>query len=204
MEPWQDILDFWFEGINDSTTFNWEENPFKKWFVKDPQFDQQLKEKFEARFEKARDGEFKEWEGSPRGRLALFILLDQLPRNMFRDTAGMFATDDIALALTLKSISDRFDQELELVERIFCYLPLQHAEDIQHQKLSLRVYEDIVETSRTKCPQNTAFFESTLNYADKHLKVIEQFGRFPHRNILLGRESTKDEEEFLSKPGSSF
>ncbi len=199
-----DVLQFWFEGIDDSTPIDKSRNPFRKWFTKDKGFDEEVRRRFEADMESARLGQYQDWESAPNGRLALILLFDQFPRNTYRNTPKMFEYDLLALNLTKKFLTDHSDEKLNLIERVFVYMPLQHAEELSIQKESLRCFSSLVELSRKKNPGNTPYFENTLGYAQRHHDIIERFGRFPHRNAILNRPSTKEEAEFLAKPGSSF
>jgi len=197
-----DILEFWFEGIDDGILFDRGRTPFRKWFRKDPQFDQEIKVKYEKIYEQAKEDRFKEWEMSSQGRLALIILLDQFPRNMYRNTPQMFAADKEALSQTLACVAGKKDKELMLIERVFCYMPLMHAEDPEMQERSVQYYRQLVETAGMRKPDNSPYFEYTLQYAVAHRDIIARFGRFPHRNFMLQRESTSEEKEFLeTSPG---
>ena len=204
MNDIQQILTFWFEGLNDRIQIDKNAPVVRKWFMKNERFDQEIKDKFQATFLKARQGEYKKWEDIASGRLALVILFDQFSRNIYRGTAQAFAADSLALELTLKSFKDNKDQELQLIERLFLYMPLMHAENLEVQDISIGQFHNLVEESKIQSPQNTAYYEYTLKYAKSHRDIIKRFGRFPHRNAGLGRRSTKEEEEFLKKPGSSF
>lgn len=204
MDKVNEILDFWFEGISDGTLIDKEKPPVKKWFEKNPAFDNEIRNRFEGDLVQARQGKYKEWEKTAAGRLALIILCDQFSRNMYRDTKGMFESDPLALGLTVRSIKDGTAQELQLIERVFLCMPLMHAEDLKMQQLCVRCFEEIVEESQKKSPQNTGYFKYNLSYAQKHRDIIARFGRFPHRNRILKRTSTPEELGFLKKPGSSF
>jgi len=198
------ILEFWFQGLNDNDHLTEKKSITSCWFVKDAAFDQEIKEKFEKDILSAKEGKYMSWEEGARGRLALIILYDQFTRNIYRATAKMHETDLLALNLTLQSISDGKDRELQFIERVFLYMPLMHSEDIERQEQSAEVFNKLVEESKEACPQNTAYFNSNLDYAIKHLDVVKVYNRFPHRNKMLSRESTPEEVEFLQKPGSSF
>ena len=193
------ILQFWFEGITDQTPIDKRALPFRKWFAKDERLDAEIKETFEAQLILARGGQCREWENSFPGRLALIILFDQFSRNMYRGTAKMFETDSLALDLSLRSIEEKIDGEWQLIERIFLYLPLMHSEDSDIQKLSLRCFEKLAGEAKHKFPQNVSYYEYNFFYAQKYCSVIEQFGRFPHRNIFLARISTVEESAFLRR-----
>ena len=198
-----DILKFWLGDLNDESRID--KSPVsRRWFRGDKQLDEEIRKKFEDNLKKAARGELSSWEEGPRGRLALVILFDQFSRSMYRNTPQMFACDSLALNLTLRTMFKKIDQQLQLVERVFLYMPLQHAEDIELQKLSLQRFESLVIQSEKMCPSNTPYYASTLQYAKRHHDIIAEFGRFPHRNAILNRSSTEGETDFLKKPGSSF
>jgi len=199
-----EIIHFWFEGIGDGTIIDNKITPFSKWFTKNPQFDHLIQKRFEVDLKNAAEGNYTAWEQSMRGRLALILLFDQFSRNMYRNTPSMFAYDDRALALSLKSIQEKKDKDLLLIQRVFLYMPLQHAEDLSVQKLSLRCFQRLLDDSRTVNPTNAAYFKYNYTYAQKYFEIIERFGRFPHRNAILNRSSTQEEMIFLKQPGSSF
>jgi uncharacterized protein (DUF924 family) len=163
--------------------------------------DQQMRARFGALFERAARGELDSWADSPRRRLSLLILLDQFPRNMFRGTARAFACDDKALALALSGMQSAADAALDVVERMFFYMPLQHAERPEVQEESVIAYRRLL----SEAPEQLrSTFEGALRSAENHRDIIAQFGRFPHRNRLLGRDSTAVEEEWLRIGGNSF
>ena len=204
MNKIQEILDFWFEDLTDDKLLDRNSKAVKKWFMKDEKFDAEIRAKFGEDYDKARGGGHKNWEAAARGCLALVILLDQFSRNIFRDTPKAFETDSLALDLSFRSIREKRDAELLLVERIFLYMPLMHVEDRAVQKLSLQFFETLVHESRKKSPQNTPYYEYSFEFAKRHQAIIEKFGRFPHRNAILNRVSTPEETAFLEKPGSKF
>ncbi|MCK4881905.1 MAG: DUF924 domain-containing protein [Candidatus Omnitrophica bacterium] len=181
------ILDYWFEGVSDATAIDKKSSPFKKWFIKDEQVDDEIRERFEADLTKAADGEYKDWEGSARGRLALILLYDQFSRNIYRDMPRMYAYDALALDLTLRSIDQQWDRELSLIQRTFLYMPLMHFEDPTLQQLSVKCFTGLVEESKAKIPANTHYYEYSLKYAKGHYDTVLQFGRFPHRDAILNR-----------------
>ena len=204
MDNIQEILTFWFEGLNDRTHIDKNALSVRKWFMKNERFDQEIKDKFEVILLKARQGEYKKWEDIALGRLALVILFDQFSRNIYRGTAQAFAADFLALELTLKSFKDKKDQDLQLIERVFFYMPLMHTENLKVHDISVNQFHNLVEESKTQSPHNTSYYEYTLKYAKSHRDIIERFGRFPHRNEILNRPSTKEELSFLTQVGSRF
>ena len=185
------ILDFWFLR-EDEAGYG---KRRKAWFVKDPEFDREIFTHFKADYDQAASGELSCWEEAPRSCLALIILLDQFPRNLFRGTPQVYATDAKALSLTQHAVAKGFDRELPLVQRWFIYFPLGHSENLAHQRQVVDLCHQLGEDP------DSLFITSA---AIRHLEVIERFGRFPHRNHILGRTTTPAEAEFLQQPDSSF
>jgi uncharacterized protein (DUF924 family) len=185
------VLAFWF-GEDWQTAIV---KPQKKWFAKDPIFDQAVKEWFLGTYEQAVEGRFESWMETAMGALALTIVLDQFPRNIFRDTAQAFASDSQALMVANYALDRDFDQDLPPVMRVFFYLPFEHSENSDHQARCVQML-----TPFASDPELKGYYEFAL----RHQAVIEQFGRFPHRNALLGRPDTIAEVEFLQQPGSGF
>ncbi|MGJ8682568.1 DUF924 family protein [Paraglaciecola sp.] len=179
MQPKQ-ILDFWFKEIEPS-----------KWFVKDLDFDQLLEEKFGCLLKPAQHCELFDWRKTAQGRLAEIIVLDQFSRNIFRDTPQAFASDPLALALAQEAVISGTDQEISAVERNFLYMPYMHSESLIVHEQAVKLFE-----------QNG--IQPSLEFEIKHKVIIEKFGRYPHRNQILGRESTSEEIEFLRQPDSGF
>ena len=170
------VLDFWFGQER------------KRWFEKNPAFDEEIRARFLPLYEKALQGALEDWTGDARGCLALVILLDQFPRNMFRGTARAFAGDERARACARRILEQGWDKAMTPDERTFAYLPFEHSESIEDQELSLQLFEG----------------NPNHEWARKHWQIIRRFGRFPHRNAALGRPSTPEEIEFLKEPGSGF
>lgn len=177
---YEDVINFWFHEIE----------PAQHW-KKDLEFDQLIKQRFGELHRKASLCELFEWRESAQGRLAEIIVLDQFSRNMYRDTPLSFAFDAQALVLAQEAVALETDEALSAEERTFLYMPYMHSE-------SLKVHEVAVELFTKNGIQNNLDFEI------KHKVIIERFGRYPHRNVILGRESTKDEIAFLKEPDSSF
>jgi uncharacterized protein (DUF924 family) len=198
------ILDYWFKGLDDRTEVDLELPHVKRWFSGDKATDREIRERFEADHLQAARGEYKAWENTPRGRLALVILLDQFPRNLYRNSPKAFATDPMALDLCSRSMEDGFDELLALIERTFLYMPLMHAESVEMQEKSKQQLSLLVELAKERSPMNVGYFTYSHEFAVKHAVIIERFGRFPHRNAILGRLSTPEEVEFLKGPDSSF
>lgn len=186
-----DILSFWFGSPNDRTFGK----PQKAWFTKDLEFDQSIRSQFLGDYEKAARGELNPWKEAPYSCLALILLLDQFPRNLFRGFPQALATDAPALEIAQWAIAHQFDRGLLPLERWFIYLPFEHSEDLACQHQSIALFQQL------ESDADSAF---AINYAIRHYQIIERFGRFPHRNAILGRESTPEEVAFLQEPGSSF
>lgn len=195
----ESVLDYWFGAPG--TTREIAERQSKLWFGKLPEKDREVSERFTPTFNAAIAGALDTWALTPRGRLALVIVLDQFPHHIHRDTPQAFAQDAKALALSLAAIATGEDQSLALIERVFLYLPLEHAESLEMQDLAVAHYQQLVDAA---APSERALFENFLDYAHKHRDVVARFGRFPHRNAILGRASSPEEIEFLKQPGSRF
>jgi len=185
-----EILDFWF-GPPSSPGYG-ASRP--EWFRKNPSFDAEIRERFGAAIETALAGGFADWT-APRAALARVLLLDQFTRNSFRDSARAFAGDPLALATAEASIARGDDRALIPVERWFMYLPFEHSEDLAKQERGIALC--------TRLRDETGLADP-LVWVEKHAAVIRRFGRFPHRNAVLGRESTPEEIDFLARPGSRF
>ena len=189
----QDILDFWFLP-EDHPDFGQQR---AVWFRKDDAFDAAITERFGSLIGQAVAGGLREWDlQGPRGVLARILVLDQLTRNAWRGTPASFSGDALALDAALQLDESGADQALLPVQRVFAYLPIEHAEDMRMQERSVALF--------TKLAQENEGFESVLDYAQRHRGVIGLFGRFPHRNPILGRASSAEEAAYLAQPGSGF
>lgn len=193
------ILDYWFGASGSAREIA--ERQSKLWFGKQPEKDREVSERFTPTFNAAATGSLDAWMVTPRGRLALVIVLDQFPHHIHRDTADAFAQDEKALALTLAALAAGEDRSLTLIERVFLYLPLEHAEWLAMQDLSVAQYQQLADEA---AESERALFDNFLDYAHKHRDVVRRFGRFPHRNAILGRPSSAEEIAFLQQPGSRF
>jgi uncharacterized protein (DUF924 family) len=175
------------------------------WFETNPQLlgqqDELIRSQFQELVERAGRGELAGWADSPRRRLSLIILLDQFPRQIYRGTVRAFAYDTEALGLTLSGMQLAADGALNLIERLFFYMPLQHTEATEVQDESVSAFRRLVAESP---PQLRSTFEEALEWAENHRSLIRQFGRFPHRNAILGRASTPEEQAYLKKNSESF
>ncbi|MGB3135874.1 MAG: DUF924 family protein [Nodosilinea sp.] len=188
------ILRFWFGDPDDLKGEYGQQR--QVWFKKDKAFDDEIRRLFLEDVERAAAGELVAWREEPRSCLALLLLLDQFPRNLFRGDARSFATDRAALDVANHGITQCFDQQVIPVERIFFYLPLEHSENLADQERCV----ELVRSLAASHPE----LKSYLDYAQRHRDVIQQFGRFPHRNEILARETTPAEADFLLQPGSRF
>jgi uncharacterized protein (DUF924 family) len=195
----EDVLAFWFghESGNSATA----EAQKKLWWAKDAVVDAEIRERYGALVASAAGGAHREWAREPRGRLALILLFDQFPRNIYRDTPQAFAHDGLALRLALDGIAAGADRELRAIERVFFYLPLEHSETVEMQERSVALFTALA-AGVPEADRGT--FAGFTDYAVRHRDVVHRFGRFPHRNRILGRESTAEEQAFLKQPGSSF
>lgn len=187
-----ELLNCWFgqPGVADLPT----SDRTNMWFGNNEQIKKELVESFAPEFDQAAKGQLTTWEESPRGRLALIILLDQFPRYLHRHSSQAFAFDKTALGLAEDGIKKAMDHSLTLIERVFFYMPLVHAEDDAVQEQSIRLYQALAGLSM---PETTQIYQLFLAYAYAHFRVIKEFGRFPQRNAVLQRESTPAELDFL-------
>lgn len=177
----EDVIQFWFEEIE-----------VKQWWVKDERFDRHIIERFGHTHARAASCELDDWRQSPRGRLAEVIVLDQFSRNIYRDRPESFASDPLALALAQVAIAVGTDRELDSQQqRCFLYMPYMHSESAEVHRTAVQLFTDLGE-------------ESNLDFELQHQSIIERFGRYPHRNEILRRQSSEPEVAFLSQPGSSF
>ncbi|MHA3736141.1 DUF924 family protein [Pseudomonas sp. Eth.TT006] len=195
--PWQPLLDWWFGHAESPDEISADKG--KLWFGKRDSQDLEARERFGVLVDQALAGELTDWTQRPEGWLALVLLLDQLPRMIFRDSPKAWSGDLRAQKLVAQGIAADFDRQLKPIQRVFIYLVFEHCENLAAQNEAVsRFIELVAEQPRAKV------FADNLDYAERHRSVIARFGRFPHRNALLGRESTAEELEFLSRPGSRF
>jgi len=191
VEP-KDVLDFWF-GTAAGAAFGTQR---KIWFTKDERFDQEVAARFGPAIEQALRGELDAWAGAAEHALARILLLDQLTRNAFRGKPRAFAGDAQALAVASAAVGARQDEALPPFMRAFVYMPFEHAEGVAMQDESVRLF--------TRLAAAAPDLANMLDYAVRHRGVIVRFGRFPHRNAILGRRSTAEEVAYLEQPGSGF
>jgi uncharacterized protein (DUF924 family)/ribosomal protein S18 acetylase RimI-like enzyme len=198
------LLAFWFggdEAPRDHSAAEISKRQSPLWWQKNEAVDAEVKHRFEATLLAAKDGGLEDWLCTARGRLAHILLVDQVPRNIYRDTPAAFAFDARARALCKQGLESGAHLDLEPIERLFFYLPLEHSEDRSDQRQCVELFEEL-ETSVAQPERET--FANFTEFARRHREVIDRFGRFPHRNALLGRTNTVEEEAFLLQPGSSF
>jgi uncharacterized protein (DUF924 family) len=199
MENPASIHAFWFgEDADDSVLA---QNKSRLWWAKDSQTDLTIAKRFSLCTAAAAAGQLDQWAATAQGQLALILLLDQFPRNMYRGLPKSFSFDAHALRWSLQGLADGVDQRLRPIERVFFYLPLEHAESLQHQDHAVQLFEKLLADVP---PQHKKAFAGFLQFAQRHRDVIARFGRFPHRNAILERACTDDERAFLKTPGSSF
>jgi uncharacterized protein (DUF924 family) len=195
----EELLDFWFgKDLESPGTV---ERRVARWFGGDPELDREIARRFGDLPERAAKGELAGWKAAPRSTLALVIALDQLPRNLFRNSPRAYELDAFALDVALDAIGRGFDTRIHPLEATFLYLPLEHAEDLSLQERCVAHFTALVE----RAPAATCHcYEGFLEYACTHRDVVRDFGRFPHRNALFGRTSTSAERAFLAGGGATF
>ncbi|RBL73290.1 DUF924 domain-containing protein [Pseudomonas sp. MWU13-2625] len=197
--PWQPLLDWWFGYAESPDEIAADKG--KLWFGKKDSQDLEARERFGVFVDQALAGELTEWTQRPEGWLALVLLLDQLPRMIFRDSPKAFSGDLRAQKLVAQGIAADFDRQLKPIQRVFIYLVFEHCENLAVQNEAVSRFIALL----AEQPEaERAVFADNLDYAERHRTVIARFGRFPHRNAVLGRESTAEELAFLSQPGSRF
>lgn len=190
------IIAFWFQGPDERGV-----EPDAFWFGNDPLRDREIADRFGASCEAAVSGELDAWGGSAEGRLALVLLIDQFRRNIHRGTPQAFSADPIALSLCMEALETGGDRALEPIRRVFLYMPMQHAEDRAVQARSVETFAALAaEVSEAERPR----YEGFHRFAVLHRDIVERFGRFPHRNRILGREDTPEEAEYLAADAPSF
>jgi len=195
----EDILLFWFRDgdLNSDKA----KKRFQVWFNATPEFDQDIKERFENLMIKARSSELENWENSPEGCLALIILLDQFTRNVYRKTRAAFSGDNLAIQIAKHGVEMGFDKKLPVLYRVFMYMPFMHSEVIADQDQCVMLFENLEAESTQEWKE---VFAGNGYYAREHRDVVTRFGRFPHRNRAWGRESTSEESAYLENGGDSY
>ena len=200
MSEIDEVLEFWFGACGADGALDRARQ--KMWFSGGRQHDAVIRKRFGKLHRRAARGELDaEWVATPRGRVALIVVLDQFSRHVHRGTAAAFAQDVAAQRLATAGVEQGVDPELIPAQRAFFYLPFEHAEDVKLQRIGVRLFERL---ATEVAPAWRKEYVSFADYAGHHRDIIERFGRFPHRNAILGRVSTPEEVEFLKQPGSSF
>ncbi len=197
------VLGIWFGSWSDDEPIPEGGPPqYALWWRKNDQTDDRLREELGKANAAARRGELDHWTETAEGTIALVILLDQISRNIHRGTAEMFSADAQARRIVHRALDTGVDRAMPLIHRYFLYMPLMHSEDLADHALGTERFTDLAEAAKNTARAGNYAGAST--YMDKHRAIIERFGRYPHRNALLGRETTTEEEAFLTQPGSSF
>lgn len=201
MDRVDEILKYWFGHVEQTIIPSPHRN--EVWFGGKKEFDDEIKAQFEQDVKNAIEGKYQAWEEDPRGTLALIILLDQFPRHIYRGLPQAYAQEQKALDLCLQGVQKEYDHALSLMERVFFYFPLMHSENLEMQATSVRAFQILVNLA---FPETRGIFEDFLNHALMHYDVIKRFGRFPQRNMILGRPYTSEEQEFLKNgnPGQGL
>ena len=193
------ILSFWFK--EQALTAPQIDRRMDIWFGEDKVFDLECNREFEVDVERATNGELDHWGEDPRGRLALILLIDQFRRNIYRNTADAFSHDKLALKLCVEGAREKKDKGLTPIQQAFFYMPLQHTESLKVQDKAVEIFTRL---SEAVSPTYRETFETMATFAELHRDIIAQFGRFPHRNKLLGRENTPEEDEYLAGDSPDF
>jgi len=199
LETQDTILEFWFGAGRDDVAVAREKS--KLWWSKDIAADRVIRQRFEDVLNQAARSELDQWSATPTGTLALILLTDQFPRNMYRNTPQAFAFDALARDWCKHGIDRGLDRSLRPIERVFFYMPLEHSELLHDQYLAVALFEKLMAAVG---PERQSDFTGFLEFAVRHRDIVERFGRFPHRNAILGRESSAQEQAFLLEKGSSF
>tara|TARA_R110000782_G_scaffold20391_1_gene55014 strand:+ start:874 stop:1536 length:663 start_codon:yes stop_codon:yes gene_type:complete len=195
----QRILAFWFK--EQALSAPQIDRRMETWFSEDPIFDHEIEKAFSNDIEAACEGKLNHWAAEPHGRLALILLIDQFRRNIFRNTPDAFSMDKLALKLCVEGAMEKKDRGLTPIQRVFFYMPLQHAESRKVQAKSVELYNRL---AKAVSPTERETFLTIAQFAELHKDIIDQFGRFPHRNKLLGRENTPEEAEYLAGDSPDF
>lgn len=194
IDHYDEVLKFWFGRVEETIVPT--EHRARVWFGEDEATDQEIKKKFTDLLESTIQGDCASWRQSARGQLALIILFDQFSRHIHRGSAKAYAQDALSRDICYEGIKREADHELSLIERVFYYFPLLHSEKIVDQERSLRSYRTLIELAFS---ETRVIFDSFLKFANHHYTIVQRFGRFPQRNAVLGRASTKDELAFLEE-----
>ena len=192
--PFEEVLNFWFGRVEQTVVPS--EHRARVWFGEDEKIDAEIKARFGMVLDDAIAGRLADWENTPRGQLALIIVLDQFSRHVYRNSLKAFDQDEKSLAICLKGLREESDHSLSLIERVFYYFPLLHSEKLGYQEQSVRSYSTLVDLAFS---ETRVIFESFYKFANHHYSLIKRFERFPQRNTVLKRESTTPEVEYLKE-----
>jgi uncharacterized protein (DUF924 family) len=195
----EEVLEFWFGELDELGCSSPEHR--KRWWTKSDAFDKAIKSHFLGDYEAIVAGDGEGWRSTERGALAYIIVLDQFSRNMFRGTPKMFAADQLARKACLEGLDAGFDTRLSFDERVFFYLPMEHSEAVAHQLRCVELFNGLLDCAPAPLQADAKYY---LDFAERHKAIVVRFGRYPHRNEILGRSSTPEEVAFLGEPGSSF
>jgi uncharacterized protein (DUF924 family) len=193
------VLQFWFgdvDSIGRSDVMH-----SRRWFMRDEAFDREIADRYAETYADVRAGLREAWLDDPRGRVAYVIVLDQFARNMFRGTARAFEGDRQSLAAAVEGVARHDDAALTVSERSFLFMPYMHSEDIDMQERSVALFTELAANAPSELRGSMV---AAVQYAEKHREIVARYGRFPHRNTALGRESTPEEIAFIAQPGSGF
>lgn len=193
------VLSFWFK--EQALSAPQIDQRMDTWFGADAAFDHEVQTEFSVDIDNASAGQLNHWATDPRGRLALILLIDQFRRNVYRNTAQAFEMDKIALRLCVEGAMAKTDASLAPIERVFFYMPLQHSESAKVQAKACELFNKLAEAVS---PTFQETFSTVAQFAELHRDIIDQFGRFPHRNKILGRKNTPKEDEYLATDGPDF
>lgn len=202
----QTVLEYWFGNAsfdkdNHPSAQEIAKQQSKLWWSKDEAVDNDIRQQFEPTLKALLTGHYTSWFETPQGRLAAIIVLDQFSRNMYRSTAHAFSQDSLALHWALQGIRQGDDKKLTPLQRVFFYLPLEHCEQLNMQNLAIEKFQQLADDAPASFADLAQGF---VDYAHQHQEVIARFGRFPHRNTLLSRQSSPEEAEYLAQPGAGF
>ena len=201
MQRSQEVLTYWFGTATAVRDGKIPEDRFSFWFDGDEETDKEIRNRFGDDLVRASKGLYDDWQHSPQGRLALILLFDQFSRSIYRGTPEAFAYDERALTYALDGIDGDHDCGVSPMARAFYYLPLEHTEELGHQQRCVELFRELVD----EAPQDQRpLFEDFVTYAEQHRDTIERFGRFPHRNAILGRQSTPEEQAYLDGGGATY
>ncbi len=201
-----EVLDYWFGTISHEQPFDMQSVQMQRWYGKSSEIDAEIRRRFEPLYESLRQTQVSvdDSERSVEEALANLIVLDQFPRNMYRDTPRMYESDTLALDLAQWIHGTAAFDKLDLFRQLFTMVPFMHAEDAEAQRVVVGQFEKLRDRVRDAGLPNSTFFDQALDFAYRHAEIVNRFGRFPHRNAILGRKSTAEEVEFLKLPGSGF